>query len=741
MKKFFKWKNIRVRNFPFKAVLCIFLSFFILCNFPYFAKSPKAFAQTSSGLDQNSIDKEKLNLVESNTLTVATSPDYPPFASLENGEITGYEADIWREIATRLGLKLNVQSVNFDAILTGVAGGTQYDLGISGISISSERKKTVNFSEPYYEADLSFAVRNNDTINDQNSYYTLKDESLKFAVQSGTTAETYVKENYPKAKCMSYSNSNDCFNAVASRQADVVCCTSAVVNNMLHGNFSNMNIVKNIATGEQYAVAINKHNSYFLEVVNNEINQMKSDGTLQKFALDHDIETSIDLNNMHNESLKTLKCTLSPNSDYSSDCLVGKETKLTWEFIAGKNEAFKVINLIFPKNTTLNTESIRLTRLYGSELMKRNVLDIQCDKNPSDSSTNLSITINNVSSVPVGSYFRLELSDVVFNTADNSTSIGGSYTTTSGENNNIKDIPYLNVKDMNVFEKMSQSLSDLDFIKWWNSFKFCELFLNPPIFIRSLPVVFNGFLMALGVVAVAFPVAIPFGLLLALMRISKFRILSKIAGLYVDIIRGTPLFLQIYIAFFGLPLTGIDIPNFVLGVCVLALNSSAYLCEIFRAGIQSISNGQFEASRSLGLTEVQTYVYIILPQMFERVIPTLTSEFILLYKDTSMLATVGLMEVVMYAKTIVASTGSVTPYITAAFFYLIITIPMSKLAKKIEDWFINKRRNKAQFSELTKKNDPIRAKIKTSKQVYPNIINEPSAHGTSGITPEQMGSV
>lgn len=105
--------------------------------------------------------------------------------------------------------------------------------------------------------------------------------------------------------------------------------------------------------------------------------------------------------------------------------------------------------------------------------------------------------------------------------------------------------------------------------------------------------------MALAIVLVAFPCAIPFGLLLALMRMSKLRILRGLATTYVNVVRGTPLFLQIYIAFFGLPLAGIQVPPFPLGVVVLAMNSSAYLCRDIPRRYSIVPKGQFEASRSL----------------------------------------------------------------------------------------------------------------------------------------------
>lgn len=221
-------------------------------------------------------------------------------------------------------------------------------------------------------------------------------------------------------------------------------------------------------------------------------------------------------------------------------------------------------------------------------------------------------------------------------------------------------------------------------MKAWNSNKFLRLFFNPSLIVTSFPIVFQGFLMAVAIVAIAFPLAIPVGFLLSLMRMSKFRVLRGLGSIYVNVVRGTPLFLQIYIAFFGLPLAGIQVPPFPLGVIVLSMNSAAYLCEIFRAGIQSIPQGQTEASRSLGMNGVKTMIFVIIPQTILRVIPTMTSEFILLYKDTSMLAAVGVMEVVMYAKTIVASTGSITPYIVAACFYLVITLPLAKLVGRLE---------------------------------------------------------
>ena len=137
----------------------------------------------------------------------------------------------------------------------------------------------------------------------------------------------------------------------------------------------------------------------------------------------------------------------------------------------------------------------------------------------------------------------------------------------------------------------------------------------------------------------------------------------------------------------------------------MALNSAAYLSEIFRAGIQSINAGQFEAARSLGMTSAQTMLNVIVPQAFRNVIPTVTNEFILMYKDTSLLAAVGLSEMVMSAKVITANAGNMTPYIVAACFYLVVTLPMSMFTRYLEERSTEKRVGASKQNEAKKKQE------------------------------------
>ena len=417
-------------------------------------------------------------------------------------------------------------------------------------------------------------------------------------------------------------------------------------------------------------------------------------------------------------ALETAKCTARPNADTGSVILGGVETRITWEAQASEDESLTQITLTLPENTDYSLDNARLTVLSGADLMTRENPKVEF------SSTGQTVVVDFDEPTKPGMYYRIELYGIVFPIAGGEMQLMGTYTLENGTTYDIPNIPSIDVAVTSPTEQLAKYLEQQDWVKAWNSNKFLRLFFNPPILVSSLPIVLQGFFMALAIVFVAFPLAIPIGLIFSFMRMSKVGILRGIGALYVNVVRGTPVFLQIYIAFFGLPLAGIKIAPFIMGVIVLALNSAAYQCEIFRAGIQSINKGQFEAARSLGMNGSQTMMFVIIPQTIRRVLPTMTSEFILLYKDTSMLAAVGIMEIVMYAKTIVASTGSITPYIVAALFYLVLTIPLANLVGSLEEKLAG---NDTGSSKKAKKRAAKKAKKaarEAKKAVNPGLITE-----------------
>jgi His/Glu/Gln/Arg/opine family amino acid ABC transporter permease subunit len=193
----------------------------------------------------------------------------------------------------------------------------------------------------------------------------------------------------------------------------------------------------------------------------------------------------------------------------------------------------------------------------------------------------------------------------------------------------------------------------------------------------NIDVILQATLITISLALLAELLGIVLGLVLALMKISKSRLLSFPAQVYIDIFRGTPLLVQLIIIYFTTPLIGIRFESlFFAGLVTLTLNGAAYVAEIFRSGIQSIDKGQMEAGRASGLTYAQTMRYIIVPQAFRRTIPPLTNEFVMLIKDTSIISVIGLQELLRAARVIQSAEFNGTPLIAAALIYLAICLPL-----------------------------------------------------------------
>jgi lysine-arginine-ornithine-binding protein len=178
---------------------------------------------------------------------------------------------------------------------------------------------------------------------------------------------------------------------------------------------------------------------------------------------------------------------------------------------------------------------------------------------------------------------------------------------------------------------------------------------------------------------------LPVGLLLALSRVQSSRVLAAPAAIYVEIMRGTPLLVQIFFIYFVLPVFGIHLPAFTSGVIALTLNCGAYISEIIRAGIISIDAGQMEAARSLGMSYSQAMRNIILPQTFRRVVPPLTNEAIALLKDSSLVTVIGLSELARTGQELASSTGApLTIWPVVAICYLLLTFPLTRVTEYLE---------------------------------------------------------
>lgn len=194
----------------------------------------------------------------------------------------------------------------------------------------------------------------------------------------------------------------------------------------------------------------------------------------------------------------------------------------------------------------------------------------------------------------------------------------------------------------------------------------------------------DGSEITLEIFVITLILALPLGLLAALGRLSRFKLISRFIEFYIWLMRGTPLMLQLLFVYFALPMVGIKLPDIAAALLAFTLNYAAYFAEIFRAGIQSVPKGQYEAAKTLGMSYPKTMRRIIMPQVFRMVLPPVSNETINLVKDTSLVYILAMNDLLRVARTIVQREFDMTPFLIAAVFYLVMTFVLTWGFKKLE---------------------------------------------------------
>lgn len=198
----------------------------------------------------------------------------------------------------------------------------------------------------------------------------------------------------------------------------------------------------------------------------------------------------------------------------------------------------------------------------------------------------------------------------------------------------------------------------------------------------------QGMLFSILIFSVTLVLSLPLGLLVAFARMSKIKVIRIPASIYISIMRGTPLMLQLMVVYFG--------PYYIFGIKVVdnyriiaaligfVINYAAYFAEIYRGGIQSIGSGQYEAAKLLGYNKIQTFTIIILPQVIKRILPSITNEVITLIKDTSLAFTISVLEMFSRAKALASSSTSMMPFVVAACIYYVFNFIVEFIMNSIE---------------------------------------------------------
>ncbi|MDN3439561.1 amino acid ABC transporter permease [Planococcus sp. APC 3900] len=208
--------------------------------------------------------------------------------------------------------------------------------------------------------------------------------------------------------------------------------------------------------------------------------------------------------------------------------------------------------------------------------------------------------------------------------------------------------------------------------------------------INAFPYLMEGLQVTLYIFAIAIVIGFLIGLVVALFRLAPLKILNWIAKIFVDAIRGTPFIVQLFFIYFGLnSLDFISLDNTTAGIVTVAINAGAYFSEIIRAGIQSIDKGQTEAARSLGLNSTQNMRYIILPQAFRRMLPTITNQAIISLKDTSLLSVIGVADLTQEGRIQASATfDAFNVYLILGIIYFVVIYLLSMLASFVERKFV-----------------------------------------------------
>ena len=198
----------------------------------------------------------------------------------------------------------------------------------------------------------------------------------------------------------------------------------------------------------------------------------------------------------------------------------------------------------------------------------------------------------------------------------------------------------------------------------------------------------SGMIKTVGIFVWTLVLSLPLGLLIAFGRMSKNWVISTLFKMYISIMRGTPLMLQLLVVYFGpYYLFGLNISGgyrFIAIIIGFVLNYAAYFAEIYRSGIESMPIGQYEASKVLGYSKSQTFMKIILPQVIKRILPSITNEVITLVKDTSLAFSLAYMEMFTIAKQIAASQTTMMPFVVAAIFYYVFNLVVAAIMEFIE---------------------------------------------------------
>lgn len=228
----------------------------------------------------SSIDPSGATLLNEGILTVLLSPDYPPFENLEEGELVGFEVELFQKIADMLGLEYNPVYMPFDAIIPAIVAGGQGDIGVSGFTVTPEREEIIDFTDAFYIDNQGIAVKRGSAITAENAEKELDRAGVVIACQIDTTSQEFVEDNFPNAVIQGYVHPKECFDALVNGQANAVCSNLGVVEDFVEDGDYDVELIYEAFTDEATAAVVTQGNTVLTEKINEALGILQENGTI-----------------------------------------------------------------------------------------------------------------------------------------------------------------------------------------------------------------------------------------------------------------------------------------------------------------------------------------------------------------------------------------------------------------------------------------------------------------------------
>ncbi|WP_086349091.1 amino acid ABC transporter substrate-binding protein/permease [Candidatus Enterococcus clewellii] len=684
---------------------------------------------------------------EEKTYDIGTDLTFAPFEFQDsNDEYIGIDIDLLNAIAEDQGFKVNLKPLGFDSAIQAVQSN-QIDGMIAGMSITDERKKSFDFSEPYFDSGLQMAVKQGNT-----SIETYDDlDGKTVAAKVGTESAAFLEKNEKKYgyTIKNFDDATGLYQALQNGEADAIFDDYPVLGYAIT-NGQKLQLIGEKETGSSYGFAVKKgQNPELIKQFNAGLKKLKEDGTYDKIIATYissgaeddetemkQIEPKKDVYTIASDSTFAPFEFQNADGDYEgidvdlmnriaelqnfniefkfigfSSAVQAVESGQADGMIAGmtitdeREKSFDFSTPYFDSgiqiavkegNDDITSYEDLKGKTVGAKIGTESADFLEANKDKYGYSIKYLDTTDAL-------YSALEINEIAAMMDDYpvigygiaqgqplSTPIpreeGGSYGFAVKKGQNAE-----------LVEMFNEGLAELkrtgeydEIVGKYVKDGSVENTVDESTFVGMIKNnwkrLLSGLWMTIQLTLISFVLALILGVIFGLFSVSPSKALRVLATIYVDVIRGIPLMVVAFFIYFGLPgLLGFNIPVFIAGIITLTLNASAYISEIVRGGIKAVPVGQMEASRSLGLSYNRTMQKIILPQAIKIMLPSFVNQFVISLKDTTILSAIGLIELLQTGKIIVArNLQSTMVYLIIAVMYLILITSLTKLAKVLE---------------------------------------------------------